>query len=337
MKLPPGRGLSLSQGAVNEDGASSASSSSHSETPEPGESSSPSLLPNDNILERSFFIRMKSTLTKRGVHIKSSGYKVIHVTGRLRLRMALTHSRSVPHQIMGMVVVAHALPPPTINEVRIDCQMFVTRVNMDLKFIYCENRISDYMDLTPADIVGKRCYQVIHAEDVEAIRECHLDCINKGQCVSKYYRWIQKNSGYIWIQSSATIAINAKNANEKNVIWVNYVLSNHEYKDTPMDIAQLPNLPEKTSESSETSDSESESKENSDNENAKSEGKPGYQSEREDPETDSKRQQQPGQPHCSSEQEMKRQEEGDSSSNPESQDSDDSLEPSDGEGEEQEE
>ncbi|XP_070776424.1 neuronal PAS domain-containing protein 3 [Enoplosus armatus] len=339
MKLPPGRGMSLSQGAVNEDGASSASSSSHSETPEPVESSSPSLLAPDNTLERSFFIRMKSTLTKRGVHIKSSGYKVIHVTGRLRIRMALTHSRTVPNQIMGMVVVAHALPPPTINEVRIDCQMFVTRVNMDLKIIYCENRISDYMDLTPVDIVGKRCYQFIHAEDVEGIRQCHLDLMNKGQCVTKYYRWIQKNSGYIWIQSSATIAINAKNANEKNVIWVNYVLSNPEYKDTPMDIAQLPNLPEKTSESSETSDSESESKENSeDNENAKSEGKPGHQSERsEDPETDSKRQQQPGQPHCSSEQEMKRQEEGDSSSNPESQDSDDSLEPSDGEGEEQEE
>ncbi|KAK1893505.1 Neuronal PAS domain containing protein 3 [Dissostichus eleginoides] len=74
-----------------------------------------------------------------------------------------------------------------------------------------------------------------------------------------------------------------------------------------------------------------------DNENAKSEGKPSHQSEREDPETDSKRQQQPGQSHCSSDQEMKRQEEGDSSSNPESQDSDDSLEPSDVEGEEQEE
>ncbi|CAB1441159.1 unnamed protein product [Pleuronectes platessa] len=104
------------------------------------ESSSPSLLAPDNVLERSFFIRMKSTLTKRGVHIKSSGFKVIHVTGRLRIRMALTHSRSVPIQIIGMVVVAHALPPPTINEVRIDCQMFVTRVNMDLKIVYCENR-----------------------------------------------------------------------------------------------------------------------------------------------------------------------------------------------------
>ncbi|XP_028993786.1 neuronal PAS domain-containing protein 3 isoform X2 [Betta splendens] len=337
MKLPPGRGMSLSQGAVNEDGASSASSSSHSETPEPVESSSPSLLAPDNTLERSFFIRMKSTLTKRGVHIKSSGYKVIHITGRLRIRMALTHSRSVPNQIMGMVVVAHALPPPTINEVRIDCQMFVTRVNMDLKIVYCENRISDYMDLSPVDIVGKRCYQFIHAEDVEGIRQSHLDLMNKGQCVTKYYRWIQKNSGYIWIQSSATIAINAKNASEKNIIWVNYVLSNPEYKDTPMDIAQLPNLPEKTSESSETSDSESESKENSDNDNTKSEGKTGHHSEpSEDPETDSKRQQQPGQSH--SEQDMKRQEEGDnSSSNPESQESDDSLEASDGEVEEQEE
>ncbi|XP_067312059.1 neuronal PAS domain-containing protein 3 isoform X1 [Pseudorasbora parva] len=325
MKLPPGRGL-LSQGGGAEDGASSASSSSHSETPEPVESSSPSLLSPDNTLERSFFVRMKSTLTKRGVHIKSSGYKVIHVTGRLRIRMALTHSRSVPNQIMGMVVVAHALPPPTINEVRIDCQMFVTRVNMDLNIVYCENRISDYMDLTPVDIVGKRCYHFIHAEDVEGIRQSHLDLMNKGQCVTKYYRWIQKNGGYIWIQSSATIAINAKNANEKNIIWVNYVLSNPEYKDTPMDIAQLPNLPEKASESSETSDSESDSKENSeDNENSKSDGKGNQSSENsEDPESDSKKQ--TGRPP---EQEMRRQEEGDSSSNPESQDSDDSLEPSD--------
>lgn len=48
--------------------------------------------------------------------------------------------------------------------------------------------------------------------------------LNKGQCVTKYYRWMQKSGGYIWIQSSATIAINAKNANEKNIIWVNYLL-----------------------------------------------------------------------------------------------------------------
>uniref|UniRef100_A0A3B4AGP6 PAS domain-containing protein n=1 Tax=Periophthalmus magnuspinnatus TaxID=409849 RepID=A0A3B4AGP6_9GOBI len=314
MKLPPGRGVSL-QTSVHDDGASSASSSSHSDSPEPVESTSPSLLPPDNTLERSFFIRMKSTLTKRGVHIKSSGYKVIHVTGRLRIRMALTHSRAVPAQVMGMVVVAHALPPPTINEVRIDCQMFVTRVNMDLKIVYCENRISDYMDLAPGDIVGKRCYQFIHAEDVEGIRQCHLDLLNKGQCVTKYYRWIQKNGGYIWIQSSATIAINAKNNSDKNVIWVNYVLSNPEYKDTPLDLAQLPMLPEKTSETEESEESETEFKEASDNE--KSEGKASHHSEHsEDPELEKKRQ------NLTTD---------GNSSNPESQDSDESAENSENE------
>nr|XP_006117726.1 neuronal PAS domain-containing protein 3 isoform X2 [Pelodiscus sinensis] len=318
MKLPPGRGL-LSQGTA-EDGASSASSSSQSETPEPVESTSPSLLTTDNTLERSFFIRMKSTLTKRGVHIKSSGYKVIHITGRLRLRVSLSHGRTVPSQIMGLVVVAHALPPPTINEVRIDCHMFVTRVNMDLNIIYCENRISDYMDLTPVDIVVKS----IHAEDVEGIRHSHLDLLNKGQCVTKYYRWMQKNGGYIWIQSSATIAINAKNANEKNIIWVNYLLSNPEYKDTPMDIAQLPHLPEKTSESSETSDSESDSKDNSeDNENSKSDEKGNQSENSEDPESDRKKS------GNQSDNEMNCNDDGNSSSNQDSRDSDDSFENSD--------
>ncbi|XP_068390605.1 neuronal PAS domain-containing protein 3 isoform X2 [Eschrichtius robustus] len=322
MKLPPGRGL-LSQGTA-EDGASSASSSSHSETPEPVESTSPSLLTTDNTLERSFFIRMKSTLTKRGVHIKSSGYKVIHITGRLRLRVSLSHGRTVPSQIMGLVVVAHALPPPTINEVRIDCHMFVTRVNMDLNIIYCENRISDYMDLTPVDIVGKRCYHFIHAEDVEGIRHSHLDLLNKGQCVTKYYRWMQKNGGYIWIQSSATIAINAKNANEKNIIWVNYLLSNPEYKDTPMDIAQLPHLPEKTSESSETSDSESDSKDTSeDNENSKSDEKGNQSENSEDPEPDRKKS------GNTCDNDMNCNDDGHSSSNPDSRDSDDSFEHSD--------
>lgn len=50
---------------------------------------------------------------------------------------------------MGLVVVAHALPPPTINEVRIDCHMFVTRVNMDLNIIYCENRYFVFVFVCP--------------------------------------------------------------------------------------------------------------------------------------------------------------------------------------------
>ncbi|XP_044515919.1 neuronal PAS domain-containing protein 3-like [Gracilinanus agilis] len=102
---------------------------------------------------------------------------------------------------------------------------------------------------------------------------------------------------------------------------------NPEYKDTPMDIAQLPHLPEKTSESSETSDSESDSKDNSgltkDNENSKSDEKGNQSENSEDPESDRKKS------GHQSDNEMNCNDDGNSSSNQDSRDSDDSFENSD--------
>lgn len=71
----------------------------------------------------------------------SSDGQVIHVTGRIRCRPALVpgSTRSV-RRPMGLVALAHTLPPSTLNEVRMESHMFVFRVNMDLQVIYCENR-----------------------------------------------------------------------------------------------------------------------------------------------------------------------------------------------------
>uniref|UniRef100_A0A3Q0SQC3 Neuronal PAS domain-containing protein 1 n=1 Tax=Amphilophus citrinellus TaxID=61819 RepID=A0A3Q0SQC3_AMPCI len=218
-----------------ESASSSASTSSLAGTPEPP--SSPHS-PADDPPERGFFIRMKSTLTKRGLHVKSSGYKVIHVTGRIRCRPALVpgSARSV-RRPMGLVALAHTLPPSTLNEVRMESHMFVFRVNMDLQVTYCEN-ISEYMDLTPAEVVGHTCYHFIHVEDLENLRQSHED-LRKGQVVTGYYRWLQRRGGYLWIQSTATVSINHKAPHERNVIWVNYVLRT-ELPDTPLDLLQLP-------------------------------------------------------------------------------------------------
>uniref|UniRef100_A0A3Q3A4D6 Neuronal PAS domain-containing protein 1 n=1 Tax=Kryptolebias marmoratus TaxID=37003 RepID=A0A3Q3A4D6_KRYMA len=215
--------------------SSTASTSSLAGTPEPPSSPHSQA---DDPPERGFFIRMKSTLTKRGLHVKSSGYKVIHVTGRIRCRPALVpgSTRSV-RRPMGLVALAHTLPPSTLNEVRMESHMFVFRVNMDLQVTYCEN-ISEYMDLTPAEVVGHTCYHFIHVEDLENIRQSHED-LRKGQVVTGYYRWLQRRGGYLWIQSTATVSINHKAPHERNVIWVNYVLRT-ELPDTPLDLLQLP-------------------------------------------------------------------------------------------------
>ncbi|XP_032819602.2 neuronal PAS domain-containing protein 3-like isoform X2 [Petromyzon marinus] len=241
MRLPPCRGAQPPAGG-HAAGDGSSPTSSGPETPDTVEPVAPTMITAEQPRERSFFLRMKSTLTKRGLHVKASGFKVIHVTGRLRVRLPLSHALPPsPTPLLGLVALAHALPPPALSEVRVDCHMFVTRLDLDLKIVYCENRVSEFMDMSPGELLGRSCYHFVHAEDVEAIRHCHVDLINKGQCVTQYYRWMQRHGGYVWIQSLATVSINVKNAGgDKNIVWVNYLLSNHERGDCPMDLQQLP-------------------------------------------------------------------------------------------------
>ena len=66
---------------------------------------------------------------------------MIHVTGRIRSRPPLVSgSGRAVHRPLGLVALAHTLPPSTLNEVRMESQMFVFRVNRDLQVTYCENR-----------------------------------------------------------------------------------------------------------------------------------------------------------------------------------------------------
>ncbi|XP_066227974.1 neuronal PAS domain-containing protein 1 isoform X4 [Saccopteryx leptura] len=108
--------------SVPSSSSSSSSSSSLADTPEI-EASPTEVSPSSQVQERSFFIRMKSTLTKRGLHMKASGYKVIHVTGRLRARS------------LGLVALGHTLPPAPLAELPLHGHMIVFRLSLDLTIL----------------------------------------------------------------------------------------------------------------------------------------------------------------------------------------------------------
>ncbi|XP_006812392.1 uncharacterized protein LOC100369556 [Saccoglossus kowalevskii] len=267
MKLPPKSSNSSGEAASGSGGSGSGSTASTPtvSSPIPLQGMTMTMSANPRY-ERSFFLRLKSTLTKRGVHIKSSGYKVVQISGRLRPRMILTHTQRQPITIIGFVALAHALPSPTINEIRIECDLFVCKANMDLKIAFCDSRISQFMDFTASDVLGKSFYDFLHAEDIAAMRDSHADLITKGQVVTGYYKWLTKTGGYIWMQTSCTVTC-SKNTNDRVVVCINYILSPVEYKNCVMDISQLPNRPtDDTSESSDTSESEAGSSSDTDNE-----------------------------------------------------------------------
>lgn len=120
------------------------------------------------------------------------------------------------------------------------------------------------MDYTPEELVGKNLYVLSHAQDSEKLRKAHSDCkysyesnnqsikqiqllnsntsftvINKGQVLTYYYRIMNKNGGYTWLQTCATIVCNSKNADEQNIICVNYVISKREHTNIIMDTCQM--------------------------------------------------------------------------------------------------
>ncbi|CAM6031340.1 unnamed protein product, partial [Sphagnum compactum] len=189
--------------------------------------------------DRAFCIRMKSTLTKRGCHFKSSGYRVVLILCRLRAQYNFTHNKKSHPQIMGMVGIAVAMPPPSVHEIRLECDMFVTRINFDLTIAHCEPKVTDLLEYTPEELLGKSMYTLCHGEDTNKLKKSHQDLINKGQVLTHYYRIMNKNGGYTWIQTCATIICNSKNTDEQNIICVNYVISKKENANLILDTCQM--------------------------------------------------------------------------------------------------
>ena len=58
---------------------------------------------------------------------------------RLRPQYAFSHNRKTSSpNLLGLVAMAIALPPPSVNEVRLDADMFVTRLTFDFQIAHCE-------------------------------------------------------------------------------------------------------------------------------------------------------------------------------------------------------
>ncbi|XP_025833288.1 single-minded homolog 2 [Agrilus planipennis] len=60
----------------------------------------------------------------------------------------------------------------------------------------------------------------------------------KGQVTTKYFRFLCKGGGWVWMQSYATIVHNTRSSRPHCVVSVNYVLSDLEAKDCILNVAQ---------------------------------------------------------------------------------------------------
>uniref|UniRef100_A0A8B9S7I4 SIM bHLH transcription factor 1 n=1 Tax=Apteryx owenii TaxID=8824 RepID=A0A8B9S7I4_APTOW len=61
----------------------------------------------------------------------------------------------------------------------------------------------------------------------------------KGQVTTKYYRFLAKHGGWVWVQSYATIVHNSRSSRPHCIVSVNYVLTDTEYKGLQLSLDQV--------------------------------------------------------------------------------------------------
>lgn len=182
---------------------------------------------------RDFFMRMKCTVTNRGrtVNLKSASWKVLHCTGHLQV------CSSRPPQILCgfseppltcITMLCAPIPHPSNVDTPLDSKTFMSRHSMDMKFIYCDERVSSLIGYRPEELLGRSVYEFCHALDSENMTKSHQNLCNKGQVVSGQYRMLAKNGGYVWVETQATVIYNNRNSQPQCIICINYILSSVE-------------------------------------------------------------------------------------------------------------
>ena len=74
--------------------------------------------------------------------------------------------------------------------------------------------------------------------------------LSKGQASTKYYRFLTKSGGWVWVQSYCTIVHNSRSSRPHCVVSVNYVISERQRPDLVLNSEQIPQLSRNMSASS---------------------------------------------------------------------------------------
>ncbi|XP_072178634.1 uncharacterized protein [Diadema setosum] len=195
----------------------------------------------DYELERQFFLRMKCVLAKRNAGLTSGGYKVIHCHGYLKIKQYTMDIAPYDgcYQNVGLVAIGHSLPPSSLTEVKLYNNMFMFRASLDMKLIFLDGKVATLTGYEPQDLIEKTLYHFVHPMDIIHIRYAHHTLLLKGQATTRYYRFLAKHGGWVWMQSAATIVHNSRSSRPHCIVSVNTVLSQMEEKELVLQFDQL--------------------------------------------------------------------------------------------------
>ncbi|NP_001295488.1 hypoxia inducible factor 1 subunit alpha a [Danio rerio] len=183
----------------------------------------------DQNTNRSFLLRMKCTLTSRGrtVNVKSASWKVLRCSGRIHTADGVEKEVCEEKNTCStyLVLICESIPHPANIEAPLDSRTFLSRHTLDMRFTYCDERITELLGFDPEDVLQHSVYEYYHALDSDHMTKTHHSLFVKGQVCTGQYRLLAKAGGFVWAETQATVIYNSKNSQAQCVVCVNYILS----------------------------------------------------------------------------------------------------------------
>ncbi|KAK6635911.1 hypothetical protein RUM44_001165 [Polyplax serrata] len=190
--------------------------------------------PVESLSPRSFFVRLKCTLTSKGrnVNLKSATYKVIHCSGNVFTKPFLKSEKDVKTDCVSaleapqhfLIAIGEPIPHPSNIEIPLDKQTFLSKHSLNMKFTYADDKMFEFFGYDPEDLIGKSVFDFYHAMDSDAIDRGFKTLFSKGQCETGRYRFLAKGGGYVWVSTQATVIYDNKGQKPNSVVCVNFVI-----------------------------------------------------------------------------------------------------------------
>ncbi|XP_065894666.1 hypoxia-inducible factor 1-alpha-like [Dysidea avara] len=164
----------------------------------------------------SFFCRMKCPKFKMAMcAAKTPGYKLMYVSGQFKM------DGSEPR----LVAVVRPVSPPSILEIRMEGNMFVTHYQLDMRCTFFDGRLQNLLGYTKQDMMDKLAFDLHHHEDIEPCQKCHAGLLKRGEGVSGYYRMLNKCGQFIWCQTRAHMMFDSRSGKPSYIVCMNFIIS----------------------------------------------------------------------------------------------------------------
>ncbi|XP_074520129.1 endothelial PAS domain-containing protein 1 [Halichoeres trimaculatus] len=172
--------------------------------------------------KRDFVMRIKSALTHRGrsTNLKSATWKVLHCQGRAKA--CITSSSC-------LLLTCQPLP---LSHRLLSTHTFTSQHRMDMKFTYCDQRVTNLLGYRAEELLGRSIYDLCHTMDINCLTKNHINLCIKSQSVSGQYRMLVRGGGFVWVETHSAVIPSSRPSRSRPgtspplcILCVTYVLS----------------------------------------------------------------------------------------------------------------